>query len=114
METRYLTTKEVAKRLSVTSMSVNRWIRSGRLRAYRFSQNAYRINQDDLNRFIENSATIPKKDQVIKQTSDSDENKEEFSTARSLMKFAGTWKGPKEEYEAILKFIEESQKDTEF
>ena len=114
METTYLTTKEVAEKLRVTPMSVNRWIHSGRLRAYKFSLNAYRINQDDLDRFIEDSATIPKKDQVIKKTPDSGDNKEEFSTARSLMKLAGTWKGPKEEYEAILKFIEESQKDTEF
>jgi excisionase family DNA binding protein len=114
METRYLTTKEVAKRLGVTPMSVNRWIRSGRLHAYKFSQNAYRINYDDLDKFIEDSATIPKKDQVIKQKLDNNDQNEGFSTARSLLKFVGTWKGPKEEYEAILKFIEESQKDTEF
>jgi hypothetical protein len=51
---------------------------------------------------------------VIKQSLDSNDQNEEFSTACSLLKFVGTWKGPKEEYEAILKFIEESQKDTEF
>jgi excisionase family DNA binding protein len=58
MERKFLSTKEVAQTLGVTMMSVNRWIHSGRLRAYKFSQNAYKISQEDLDRFIENSATI--------------------------------------------------------
>jgi|GEM_PF-974466 len=60
MEKKFFSTKEVAQMLDVTTMSINRWIHSGKLRAYKFSQNAYRISREDLEEFIEKSATIPK------------------------------------------------------
>jgi len=37
-----------------------------------------------------------------------------FSTARSLLKHSGKWKGTKEEYYRILKFIKDSRSDAEF
>ena len=37
-----------------------------------------------------------------------------FSTAKSLLKHSGKWKGTKEEYERTLKYIKENRTDAEF
>jgi hypothetical protein len=37
-----------------------------------------------------------------------------FSTAGSILKYAGTWAGPKEEYEIILKAIKDADTEAEF
>jgi hypothetical protein len=37
-----------------------------------------------------------------------------FSTARSLLKFAGTWAGGKEDAEKVIQFINDTKTDAEF
>lgn len=52
-----LTTGEVAKRLGVTDRTIRNWIESGRLKGFRFG-NSYRIAEEDLEKFIIDSAVI--------------------------------------------------------
>ena len=53
-----LTVTEVAERLGVSSKTVTRLITEGKLKAYRFG-NHYRIEENDLNEFIEQSKVTP-------------------------------------------------------
>lgn len=55
-----LTTGEVARCLHVTSMAVLKWIRSGKLKAYRVPGGHYRIEREEFLRFLhENRMPIP-------------------------------------------------------
>lgn len=49
-----LTVSEVADQLKVSDRTVRNWIEAGKLKGYRFGQ-AYRIIEEDLTRFIEES-----------------------------------------------------------
>jgi len=49
----YYTTEEVAEMLKVTPDSVRRWIRSGKLKSIKLSGKFIRINQEDLQAFIQ-------------------------------------------------------------
>ena len=49
---------EVAEQLNVSMRTVTRWIEEGKLPAFKFGKD-YRINPDDLNKFIENSKVTP-------------------------------------------------------
>ena len=49
-----------------------------------------------------------------KQENVSEQKESEFSTARSLLKFAGTWAGGKEDAEKVIQFIKETRTDAEF
>lgn len=49
----YYTTEEVAEMLKVTTESVRRWIRDGKLKSVKLSGKFIRISQEDLNAFIE-------------------------------------------------------------
>ena len=60
METIFLTLSEVAGLLNVSRLTVFRYIRAGKLPAYKFGRD-YRIKKDELEKFIENSRTIKRK-----------------------------------------------------
>jgi len=52
MEDKFYTPREVAKTLKVAYMTVYRWIRAEKLKAYKI-QKQYRVKESDLNSFIE-------------------------------------------------------------
>jgi excisionase family DNA binding protein len=56
--TAWLSTAEVARRLSLTPRTVYRLIDAGDLVAYRFGR-VIRVRVDDLNRFIDASRIVP-------------------------------------------------------
>lgn len=51
----YITSKEIAEKLKVSPRTVNRWVKSGNLRAFKVGDKngAYRIEREDFDRFIE-------------------------------------------------------------
>jgi putative molybdopterin biosynthesis protein len=51
-EEKYYTIEEVAKMLKVVYLTVYRWIRNGKLNAYKAGKQ-YRIKKTDLDKFIE-------------------------------------------------------------
>lgn len=53
-EETYYTSQEVAKRFKVTYLTVFRWIKSGKLKAFKVGKQ-YRVKQEDLEAFIEQS-----------------------------------------------------------
>lgn len=53
-EETYYTTQEVAKRFKVTYLTVFRWIKSGKLKAFKVGKQ-YRVKQEDLETFLEHS-----------------------------------------------------------
>jgi excisionase family DNA binding protein len=55
---RYLTTSDVARICQVTAVTVGNWIRSGKLAASRVPGGNYRIDPQDLTRFLK-QADIP-------------------------------------------------------
>jgi acetyl-CoA synthetase len=52
VEEAYYTLQEIADRLKVSYRTVYRWVRSGRLAAYKFGQD-WRVSESDLRAFIE-------------------------------------------------------------
>lgn len=50
-----LTTSDVAKYCGVTSVTVSRWIRRDKLRAYTTPGGHYRIRKEDFREFLESS-----------------------------------------------------------
>src|SRR5918997_4309297 len=59
MEDRHLALSEVAGLMGVSERTVRRWIKSGRLKAYKPGRD-YRIPETALRRFIEESEISPK------------------------------------------------------
>jgi len=53
-----LTVAEVAERLNVSSKTVTRWIEDGKISAFRFGK-SYRIEETELEHFIEKSRVNP-------------------------------------------------------
>lgn len=51
---KFYTLEEVAEKLRVAYMTVYRWVRSGRLSAYKFGKQ-YMVKQSDLDNFVESS-----------------------------------------------------------
>jgi len=49
-----------------------------------------------------------------KQEKVPEQKESEFSTAKSLLKFAGTWAGGKEDAEKVIQFINDTKADAEF
>jgi len=50
----YYTSQELAKKFKVTYLTVFRWIKSGKLKAFKVGKQ-YRVKQEDLESFIEQS-----------------------------------------------------------
>lgn len=107
-----MSVEEVAKMLKVHSMTVRRMIYKGKLEAHKVGTNI-RISKEDLDKYLNNSK-IQSEQERLSTKKLTHEEKSGFSTAKSLLKFAGTWSGPKDEYYTILKVIEDSQSDAEF
>ena len=55
MEEKYLTVQNIAERFSVHKITVRRWIRAKRLKAYRVGHQ-YRITEQDLQVFLNSPA----------------------------------------------------------
>lgn len=53
----FYTLKEIAEQFKVSDMTVYRWIRSKKIKAYKVGK-SYRIKQKDLKIFIESNAVI--------------------------------------------------------
>jgi excisionase family DNA binding protein len=93
--------KEISELLGITQVTIREYIRQGKLRAKKIA-GEWRITGDALRDFL---------------SADKIEDRErdpEFSTAKSLLKHSGKWKGPKEEYERILEYIKDNRTDAEF
>ena len=104
---------EVAKMLKVHSMTVRRMIYKGELEAHKVGANV-RISKEDLSKYLNNSKIQSEQERKTSIKGPAIEREPKFSTAKSLLEFAGTWSGPKEEYYTILKAINDSQSDVEF
>ena len=52
VEERYFTVEEVAERLKVSHMTVYRWIKTGKLGAYKIG-GEFRITERDIERFLQ-------------------------------------------------------------
>ena len=104
---------EVAQMLKVHSMTVRRMIYRGKLEAHKVGTNV-RISKEDLSKYLNNSKIQSEQEKKTSLNGVVTEREPKFSTAKSLLKFAGTWSGPKEEYYTILKAIKDSQSDAEF
>ena len=93
--------KEISELLGITQVTIREYIKQGKLRAKKIA-GEWRITGDALRDFL---------------SADKVEDRErdpEFSTAKSLLKHSGKWKGPKEEYKRILEHIEDNRTDAEF
>lgn len=53
-EEQYYTIKEVAEILKVAYLTVYRWVKDGKIEAYKLGKE-YRIKKDDLDKFVESS-----------------------------------------------------------
>lgn len=51
MEEEFFTPQEIAKLLKVSYMSVYRWIKAGKLKAYQVEKQ-YRVKKEDLDKFL--------------------------------------------------------------
>jgi excisionase family DNA binding protein len=92
--------KEISDILGITQVTIREYIRQGKLRAKKIA-GEWRITGESLRDFLSD-------DRMEK------EHDPEFSTAKALLKHSGKWKGPKEEYEKILKYIKDNRTDAEF
>lgn len=52
MENKFYTPQDIAKTLKVAYMTVYRWIKNGKLEAYKIEKQ-YRVKENDLKKFIE-------------------------------------------------------------
>jgi len=64
----YLTVAEAAKRLQVSHPTVWRWIRSGKLPAYRVGPKTIRINEADLARLVQPVSSLPAEEKPVPDT----------------------------------------------
>jgi excisionase family DNA binding protein len=92
--------KEISDILGITQVTIREYIRQGRLRAKKIA-GEWRITGESLRDFLSEDKTEKEHDP-------------KFSTAKSLLKHSGKWKGSKEEYERILKYIKENRTDAVF
>ena len=92
--------KEISESLGITQVTIREYIRQGKLRAKKIA-GEWRITSDALMDFLSVDKAEKKRDP-------------EFSTAKSLLKHSGKWKGSKREYERILRYIKENRTDAEF
>ncbi len=92
--------KEISDILGITQVTIREYIRKGKLRAKKIA-GEWRITGESLREFLSEDKTEK-------------EHNPEFSTAKSLLKHSGKWKGTEEEYKKILKHIKENRTDAEF
>jgi len=58
-DSQWLSTKEAAQYLGVGEATIQRWVREGRLKAYRFGQRVLRIRRSDLEAIAEPIVSTP-------------------------------------------------------
>jgi excisionase family DNA binding protein len=92
---KFMTVNEVAENLSVSRMTVNRLISSGKLKVLKINR-AIRIPEQSFSDFV-------------KKNMNSDTQK---GTARSMLKHCRKWTG--NDAEEIIKLIEETRAEAEF
>jgi excisionase family DNA binding protein len=102
-EKKLLSVKDIASMLQLKETTVREWIKKGKIKGLKFGHQ-WRFRTSDIEEWLNRG---DHKDEVKEENSD-------FSTARSLKKFFGTWDGPKEEFEIIMKAIREARSDAEF
>jgi len=93
--------RELSEMLGITTATILTYIKSGRLKAQKIG-GRWQIASDNLREFLTGNPAETKKK----------EYPEGFSTARSLLKFAGTWAG--NDAEEVLKRIIETRSKAEF
>jgi len=93
--------KELSELIGISQMTIREYIKQGKLRAKKVA-NEWRITGDALRDFLSANKIEDK------------ECEPEFSTAKSLLKHSGKWRGTKEEYEKILKHIKDNRTNAEF
>lgn len=103
---KFMTIDQVAEALVVHRSTVYRLINSGKLVAINVNSSV-RISEDSYQNFVKQNVRGVK-------TSKPDSQSKKSATAEDLLKFSGTWKGPKEEISEIIRFIEESRTEAEF
>lgn len=59
MEKEILTIKEVAEKMQVSTRTVRRWIKEGKLKASRLGHRTYRVLEEDLISFIKDHRKEP-------------------------------------------------------
>lgn len=52
---KYMSVKEAAEQVGVSTQTVRRWIQSGALPALRISARLYRLDQEDFEKFIQSA-----------------------------------------------------------
>ena len=52
-----LTPEQVSKKLRISVFTVYRWVKSGKLRAIKFTPRLFRIDEKDLSRFLKKHKT---------------------------------------------------------
>lgn len=94
------TIQDVARILRVNQNMIIGLIKQRKLKANKVGK-VYRISKMGLKNYLQKSKpiTVPEY---------------RFSTAGSILKYAGTWAVPKEEYEIILKAIKDADTEAEF
>jgi excisionase family DNA binding protein len=110
---KFMTIDNVADNLAVKRRTVERLIKSGQLYAIKVNS-MVRISEESYQNFISYNAI--KNTELKQETNSVPKEKEnpDFSTAESLLKHCGKWKGSKDEVEDIIKYIKESRTDAEF
>lgn len=98
-EKKLLSVKDIASMLQLKETTVREWVRKGKIKGLKFGHQ-WRFRISDIEEWLDNG--------------DDKEENPDFSTARSLKKFFGTWDGPREEFEVIIKAIKEARSDAEF
>ena len=99
----FMTISEVANMLKLSRVTVNRLIHKNELKAHKFGK-SYRIQKEEVKRYLDSSTTSNEETKNVE--------KEEFSTARSLLKFAGTWVG--DDADKVLKYILDNRTKAKF
>jgi len=93
------TVEELSGMLKARPVTIRAYIRSGKLKAQKVSGKWYVANTK-LQEFLEGMGT--------------NESGPRSSTAESILEFIGTWSGPKEEYDVIIKAIKDADTKAEF
>ncbi len=95
MNDKLLTVSELSEKLNISKSTILNWARQGKIPAIKLGRQ-WRFKLLDVEMWLKTKST----------------NFQGVSTARSLLKYAGTWKG--DDAEKIFKEIRESRAEAEF
>jgi excisionase family DNA binding protein len=100
VQEKWYSIEELAQILKLNQGSIRQLVRSGKLESVKFGR-TIRIPESSFQDYVNCNQ---------KSTKDNSNN----DKTQELLSLAGKWKGPRKEYDMILKAIEESQLNTEF